>query len=134
MILLFQSIFTPIFSVAALDNFVKLVGQVMIVILFFSYRETEAQLIGDFNTCMAMTVTIYMTLEPMTLDLSSLGTGAKVMELANNGQKTRTWEVHCLDDLLLSQWCKLAFIYQESLLQLYPQVSLIAVTKRQSLF
>lgn len=50
-----------------------------------------------------------MTLEPMTSDLSSLGKGAKAMELANYGQKTRTWKVHCFGDLLLSKWCKVAF-------------------------
>ena len=55
------------------------------------------------------TVAIYMTLEPVTSDLSSLGKGAKVMELAKDGQKTRAWKTH-LDDLLLSKWCKMSFI------------------------
>lgn len=54
---------------------------------------------------MTMTVTIYVTLEPVTC----LSKGAKVMELPKYGQKRRTWKVHCLDDTLLNEG-KMSFI------------------------
>lgn len=47
----------------------KLGVQMVIVVLLFWDEDTEAQLNGDF-TCMTMTVTIYVTLEPVTSDLS----------------------------------------------------------------
>ena len=45
----------------------------------------------------------------MTCDLSSLGKVAEVVELSKDGQKRRTWKVHCLVDTLLNEW-KLSFI------------------------
>lgn len=74
--------------------------------MFFTFSlelRKARQLNGDFTTCVTMTVAIYVILEPVTFDLSSQSTGAKVMEPPKDRQKRRTWEVPCMDDILLNK-------------------------------